>query len=42
MLKLGPRPLREVDEEVLDDGVVVSNSLHAARKVVILQPHIGV
>jgi hypothetical protein len=37
MLERGPRPLRKVDGEELDDEVVVLDSRHAASKVVILK-----
>lgn len=42
MLELGPRPLRKVDLEELDDELVVLESCHAASKVVIFQPYTGI
>lgn len=40
--KLGPRPLREVDSEELDDHMVVLDSHHAAGKTIMFQPDAGI
>lgn len=40
--ELGPRPLREVDSEELDDHMVVLDSHHAAGKTIMFQPDAGI
>lgn len=42
MLELGPRSLRKVEGEELEDEVVVLDSHHATREAVIFQPCTGI
>lgn len=42
MFEPGPRSLRKVDGEELDDEVVVLDPHHAAREAVVFQPYTGI
>lgn len=42
VLELGPRSFHEMDGEELDDQVIILDSRHAAGKVVVFQPNIGI